>query len=267
MLLSDLKYVMVSVWNNWPTNCDDSYYTNNLIKCKVNKDKINMETLFINPKKKKAWLGYIRYKEKTEKRTYYDLKIEREETAIPEELKSQEIGWYLYPHDIQESQPLQDKSFEPPFFDRLRTTKDPAVFENDVYCLLRLIGIHDIKKYPQNKQAGRCDGEFIFDKIAVKYDATLNEHYKSNKKEQIKNYRLQLEGDERFEFATKNMDIKGKYKYVWIITRGISKFLDNNNNVIISEISIENLISLYHDRLNSSWTESELEEKLISLAK
>ena len=182
--MNTLKYVMVSVWDNWPTDNSNSCYSNRLIQCRITKDKVNIETLFINAKMKRAWLGFVQYEEEKEGKTYYSLKVEGE-TIIPEEFKTQGIGWYIYSDDIQKNQLIQNSLFEPPFFERLRKTKDPNVFEDDVYYLLRLLGIQDIKKYPQSKQAGRCDGEFIFGKIAVKYDATLNKNYAVDKGEQI----------------------------------------------------------------------------------
>ncbi|MEH2320640.1 cold shock domain-containing protein [Nostoc sp.] len=65
---------------------------------------------------------------------------------------------------------------------------DSAEFEDYVFMVLRLLGIHNLYQYDKKNQAGRADGFFIIGSLAVMYDCTLRTNFDEHKKEQIENY-------------------------------------------------------------------------------
>ncbi|MEH2467480.1 hypothetical protein [Nostoc sp.] len=65
---------------------------------------------------------------------------------------------------------------------------DSAEFEDYVFMVPRLLGIHNLYQYDKKNQAGRADGFFIIGSLAVMYDCTLRKNFDEHKKEQIENY-------------------------------------------------------------------------------
>jgi len=51
-------------------------------------------------------------------------------------------------------------------------------------------------------------------------------------------------------------------KQVWIITRGSSRMISKHNNILVKEISVQDIMDLYLERLDSQCTTDALENKL-----
>ncbi|MFN9838135.1 MAG: hypothetical protein ACK56L_18905 [Pseudanabaena sp.] len=143
--------------------------------------------------------------------------------------------------------------------------RDHAEFEDLVFVLLRLLGIHKLYQYKRTNAAGRADGFFIVGNLSVIYDCTLRQDFSEYKVDQIKNYIHQISKD-IFTVIKKNniqYDIKlTENRQVWIITNEIStkrksRALRNFNKIWIKEVSVQSLIRLFAKRLNSSTFEEE----------
>jgi hypothetical protein len=57
------------------------------------------------------------------------------------------------------------------------TVRDYAEFEDLVFVVLRLLGIHKLYKYKRTDQAGKADGFFIIGNLSVIYDCTLKQDF------------------------------------------------------------------------------------------
>ncbi len=126
-------------------------------------------------------------------------------------------------------------------------------FEDAVYLLLKLLGIHKVFQFERQNQAGKADGFFIIENMAVMYDCTLQSDFKEFKEEQIENYINKLSQKSQITFnvqkldgsvAPKTLQIQGKTKQVWIITKGESQELRDFDSIKIKEISIHDLLSV-----------------------
>jgi len=131
-------------------------------------------------------------------------------------------------------------------------------FEDSVFLLLRLLGIHSLYQYDKKHQAGRADGFFIISSLAVMYDCTLRESFELIKKDQIENYVNRLEQSQLiFDIRlsdggsrSKTLKIDGKTKQVWIITKGKTKEIADYGDIKVKQVSIYSLIKLLELRLN-----------------
>ncbi len=148
---------------------------------------------------------------------------------------------------------------------KAETVRDHAEFEDLVFVILRLLGIHKLYQYKRTNAAGRADGFFIVGNLSVIYDCTLRQDFSDYKVDQIKNYIHQISKD-IFTVIKRNSiqyDIKiTEHRQVWIITNEIitkrkSRALRNFNNIWIKEITVQSLIKLFAKRLNSSTFEEE----------
>jgi len=131
-------------------------------------------------------------------------------------------------------------------------------FEDGVYLILKLMGIHKLFQFDRNSQAGKADGFFIIENMAVMYDCTLHQNFESFKEEQIENYINKLSQKSQITFdiqkldgsnASKTLQISGKTKQVWIITQGESKELRDFDSIKIKEISIHDLMNTLSKRI------------------
>lgn len=111
---------------------------------------------------------------------------------------------------------------------------EPDEFEDCVFYLLRLLGIHDVYQYDRSDQAGKADGFFILQNLAVMYDCTLRNQFEEYKKEQIENYINKLSNKSQLTIDVRKADggkgskvlqISGKNRQVWVITRGYTREL------------------------------------------
>lgn len=146
-----------------------------------------------------------------------------------------------------------------------QTVRDHAEFEDLVFVILRLLGIHKLYQYKRTNAAGRADRFFIIGNLSVIYDCTLRQDFSGYKVDQIKNYIHQI-SKEIFTIIKRNNiqhDIKiTEHRQVWIITNEIttkrkSRALRNFNKIWIKEVSVQSLIRLFAKRLNSATFEEE----------
>lgn len=140
-------------------------------------------------------------------------------------------------------------------------------FEDAVHLILTCISekIKDLNTYQYNrrKQAGRADGFLFTPTLAVLWDATLNELFESEKKEQIENYINQISKG-YIKISTSSSDeqkihFNSQQKQVWIITRNKTKTMKNtihtinNADIIVKEVLINDLLdflsSIYEGKI------------------
>lgn len=140
-------------------------------------------------------------------------------------------------------------------------------FEDGIYLILKLMGIHKLFQFDRNSQAGKADGFFILENMAVMYDCTLHQDFESFKEEQIENYINKLNQKSEITFdvqklddsvASKTLQISGKTKQVWIITKGESKELRDFDNIKIKEVSVHDLIKILSTRIKEPTYDVEL---------
>ena len=118
---------------------------------------------------------------------------------------------------------------------------------------------------------------FTIENLAVMHDCTLQGNFESFKEEQIENYINKLSQKAQLTFNTKKIDggitpktiqLTGKSKQVWIITKGESKELSDFDNVKVKEISIYDLCEIYKKRLNDiTYDNEKLVNDLIFIGK
>jgi hypothetical protein len=160
-------------------------------------------------------------------------------------------GWYennskiIFSLDDAEGEHSDAEHSLPPFC-RDMATCDWLSFELNCFFLLRLLGIHDIRKVPQENNRGMPDGYFQIDDLAVIYDATIMDHFLITKEKQIQLYIRQLK-ENRFLFN----DTCSK-KHVWIITRNPAcRLIDTIDGIQVKEIPYHELIKVFIHRLDN----------------
>ena len=135
----------------------------------------------------------------------------------------------------------------------IKKISDPYEFEDAVFCLLRLMGIHSVYQYPRQEQAGRADGCFVLENLVVMYDCTLRECFEEFKEEQIENYVNKLSNKSQLTVKIKKADggvgskelkIKGKRGQVWIVTKGTTRELKDYDGIKVKEVSVQDLIEI-----------------------
>jgi hypothetical protein len=97
----------------------------------------------------------------------------------------------------------------------------------------------------------------------VLYDCTLdNRDIEGNKKEQIINYcnrlkqgSIELSGETTAEFHD-------HHKQVWVITRGVSRRIKLINDIVVKEVSVQDIMKLYQERLRGTVSDEQLEIRL-----
>jgi len=215
----------------------------------------------------RGWSGYIHGIRTEQDHLHFtpvlSKELESSELDIFQGFKS---GWYSKDGDIS-AEDYTDYSTEltPLFFKTLLGTTIPTEFEDAVYLLVRLLGIHKTYKFPPMDQAGRADGFFKFAHLAVIYDCTLRNDFETFKEQQIENFcNLMLEGVIQADENTTER-VARHYKQVWIITRRQSrtlKTIGDFGHVLVKEVAVQDLIRLYFLRIHESIHEDELEARL-----
>ncbi len=266
-----MRYIMVTHFSDHWDKCTNgkTSYQKKMLRNGINFSNLveNTETIFIkiNQETKhveKVWDGYVSNFDKNDSTDKINFKVHiKNEIQCPEKYKKYSPGWYKEDNSINKNN--QFNIFDPPFFPQLNSNNFEE-FEDNVYLLLKLIGIHNIHKYDKNSQAGKSDGFFKFANTAVLYDATINSNFVEYKHDQIRNFSSQLKEKNEFEFGKHSYTVTNCNKYVWIITRNkSSNYTQNLDGIIIKEVTINSLINLFHERLESSeLTELQLEDKL-----
>ena len=288
---------MITDWDKHWDNIEpkSTSYTKSLIKFNLQSHQLveNAPTLFIKVEAKThkiigAWFGYVsnfkpgvdnkgreiisfNFQIKEEVDLNEALNIIKGIDAIPQPKSNPEPGWYLTSQVKSSIIVPEEVALYPPFFYNLIKTKDPSEFEDLVFQLLKLIGINNICKIDRKRQAGMEDGFFVFKNLAVIYDCTLKTDL-TDKEEQINNYCRRL--DDVVELSCKSkgksFNIKNKKKQVWIITRNKTQNIkdypdDNDESILVKEISINDLIEIYIKRIKENLLEEDLERILEDL--
>jgi len=275
--MSRIRYIMVTHWDNhWdklPNN--ETYYTLGMLKG-LSVDKVmensklgKIPTVFVKIKKdnrefERAWVGYTYDFRVSKNKIYFKVQISHE-ISLPQKYRKLYEGWYVeyVEKDIGLEPSFEKAMFYPPIFYLLIKTSNWYEFEDLVYYLLKLLGIHDIIKY--ERQRGHPDGFFKFRNLAVVYDATLENDFEKSKDQQIDNYCNLLKRGE-IRHGKTIFNISGCKKEVWIITKGVSREIRKIDDVIVKEVSVYDLIELYVERLKKQdFTEDELEKRLMTL--
>lgn len=151
----------------------------------------------------------------------------------------------------------------PTFFDILPITSDWKEFEKYTYYLLRLLGIPVIHSFLAQDQSGRADGFIKIGNLAIIYDCTLRSRQpEAHKNEQIINYCNRLQQGSICLSENKIEEFHGYNKHVWIITQKESRLIKTINSIDVKEIAIQDLMSLYEERLTGEMNIQTLEDKL-----
>lgn len=226
-------------------------------------------TLFIKRSKEhvfeKSWLGKTKnfHKDSINGKPAIRFEVsDLKEVDCPPQFKQYSNGWHanklslelpLFKNEVSS----QSLNLQPAFFNEMSTC-DPFTFELYCFHLLRLLGIHNIHKIPQDDNRGKADGFFNFHSLSIIYDATLETNYQKKKETQIENYINQLKKEE-LTFGAISYGIKENQKQVWIITRGSKvDLLKTKDSIKVKEIPFSKLIEVYHKRLNEEINEDEL---------
>jgi hypothetical protein len=267
--MENIEYIMVTKWKGHWDNfytpippLKSTLFTNAVIR---NEELINgpwpkkAKTLFVklneNNQFEKCWTGFS---ENFRKDTFNEKPVirfevfELNEATCPVKFQQLSSGWYKNQEKDINITPIpgtRNGNLHPLFFKEMQTC-NPISFELYCYNLLRLIGIHDIHKFPQNDNRGKGDGFFIFQSLTVIYDATLETNFQKKKETQVENYVNQLRKD-KVEFDSINYSIKHTDRQVWIITRDITVAKTKiEDNIKIKVIPVSKLIAIYDQRLN-----------------
>lgn len=237
----------------------------------MGEDKIaeRTKTIFIKrnnqtQKVEKAWSGFVDNIELDDSDVIsFNVNIEKE-IPIQPKYSNYVNGWYFEESEELgegEEKVVDKMSIYPPFFDILKKTTSWQDFEKLAFQLLKLLGIHDIYPYASNEQSGKADGFFIFKRLAVLYDCTLECDFMERKKQQIENYVASLNTG-RIEYRGRVRTFSQYNKQVWIITRGSSRMINFVDDVLIREIPIDKIVQIYQNRLDNNIDEIELENQL-----
>lgn len=223
--------------------------------------KLEIPTIFIKLRKEnkdfeKAWEGYTYDFKILGNKIHFKVKILKE-VDVPSHYRTLSEGWYV--ESNSEDIIFEKTTLYPPLFYLLKKIQDWTEFEEYVYYILKLLGIHDIIRYEQ--QRGHPDGFFKFGNLVVIYDATLETNFEESKRQQIDNYCNLLKSG-KIEHGNVSFDVSGCRKHVWIITRGVSRAIGEKDGVVIKEVSVDDIIEVYLERLKRNLREVELEEKL-----
>ncbi|MEI6767117.1 MAG: hypothetical protein WCM76_15905 [Bacteroidota bacterium] len=265
--MNDVKYIMVSnVRNHWDKLSkwnDSTLFTLPMIKDGITSSPLPAEadTFFIKlteeNKFERCWIGKTKnFREDS----YNGIPAIRfdvsglKEAECPKDFLNYFNGWHLnkMSFGITPEPCSQDRNdhLQPPFFKEMAACNS-LTFELHCFHLLRLLGIHDIYKFPQNNNRGKADGFFRFHTLSVIYDATLESQYRAKKETQIENYINQLK-KEKISLDSISYTIKDTQRQVWIITRGHNiKLIKSEDNIKVKEVPYSKLIEIYFRRVHS----------------
>ena len=154
---------------------------------------------------------------------------------------------------------------------------DASEFEDAILLLLKVLGVHKIYQYNRADAAGKPDGFFILGNLAVIYDCTLRSDYMGHKHEQIDNYVNKLSNKSQLSIETRRIDggsgsktvqISGKTKQVWIITKDTSREIQEFDDIKVKEVSLVDLLEILKKRLvDITFEEEDLTRAFMLLGK
>ena len=275
------KYIMVTHWrDHWDKlpNNETHYTTRMLREDLVTNEKLDINKILEDKSKKiptifvkinedtkeleKAWKGYTYDFRISEDKIYFKVQVSRE-FKPPEKIRKLREGWYVDIEQEYEHESIFEKTaVYPPVFYFLAKVTYGKEFEELVYYLLKLLGIHDIIKF--ERQRGHPDGFFKFRNLAVVYDATLEYDFEKSKSQQIENFCSILKRGE-IKYKRTSFRFSELRKQVWIITKNVSRVIQKINDIIVKEVSVYDLIELYEQRLRQNLMEDEFEARLMSI--
>ena len=161
---------------------------------------------------------------------------------------------------------MSQSDLVPAFFNKLSQTNNWKEFEEYTFYLLKLLGIQTAYNFLDERQAGKADGFFKLGNLAVIYDCTLDQKdFENTKSEQIVNYcnRLKQGNIEISERTTE--EFYDHHKQVWIITQGKTRRVKLVSSIEVKEISVDDLMNLYQERLTTTMNDQALELRLRNL--
>lgn len=280
--MEEVKYIMVTNWDYHWNQLNNKWNNSTLFTFPLIKDNLinstlpyEAKTLFIKKTKEnvfeKAWIGMTKNYRKENYQDKLAIRFEVDslvETDCPVEFKSFTNGWHLNKsfkfQKLEGNSEIQYNNLQPNFFNEMANC-DAFTFELYCYYLLRLLGIHDIHKIPQDNNRGKADGFFRFQTLSVIYDATLESKFLEKKETQIENYINQLK-KEKIVFGTTSYTVKDTHRQVWIITRGAkTSLLKTDDHIKVKEIPFTQLISVYNKRFGEELGVTELCDALKDL--
>lgn len=278
-----VQYIMVTNWELHWDKLSAKWNNSTIFTLPIIKDNLSnavwpseATTLFIKKTKEnafeKAWLGKTKNFRKDPNNGKPAVRfevVELVEIDCPLEYKLYTNGWHLnkktqpLPFSISDNF-IKNNHLQPAFFNEMKSC-DALTFELHCFHLLRLLGIHDIHKFPQDDNRGKADGFFRFHTLSVIYDATLETNFQKKKETQIENYINQLK-KEKISFDFINYSIKDTQRQVWIITRGNNvTIIKTEDHIKVKEIPFARLIELYNKRLDEEVGTDELWDILKNL--
>lgn len=263
---------MVTNWDNhWDNIGGEAHYTLSMLKRPMNVNRLVEKTPTVFIKRNKvtkrtefAWEGVVHgfsfgKDNKGRDTVEFGFRLDKM-IECPPVYSSFPEGWH-----VDEATNFQLVSVEvqpdlfPPFSKTLNETQDWDEFERDCYRLLKLMGIHEIHTF--KNQRGRPDGWFKMGSIAVQYDATLDPDFEDKKRTQFKNFAEQLSsGSLESDDGTTN--VRDCSKSVWIITQGKSRRITRLDSVTVKEISVTDLMRVYRERIEKNLSEDQLASAL-----
>jgi hypothetical protein len=232
---------------------------------KNEKLKDKAEVLFVKRSKsnvfEKAWVGTASNFRKDKYKGKDCIRFDVSDlipTNSPKAYFEMPLGWHKWPtSDTQSKKISQEHDTYPRFFNLIHTCGWED-FENYCYILLRLLGIHDIHRFPQNDNRGKADGFFRFESLTVIYDSTLESEMIKKKEQQIDNYIAQIKAD-KIKYATQSYTISRTQKQVWLITRNEkSELIISEDQVKVKVVPVSKLIDIYQKRLNEEFSAEDL---------
>ena len=145
-------------------------------------------------------------------------------------------------------QPKPADETSPAFLSSMLQTNDPSEFERYCFLLLRLLGVHDIHR-PANHAGTDAYGFFKFSTLSIVYTTTLVPAVVQENKMITEHY-INLLKKEKIQFSTTSYTLKDSQKQVWIVCRDSSEqVLRTEDGIKLKRVSVEQLISLYNERL------------------
>lgn len=280
--MKGIEYIMVTNWSLHWDKLWSKWNNSTLFTIPIIKDGLangpwpnEARTLFIKRTKEnnlfeKSWIGKSKnfHFDENNGRPAIRFEVsELEETDCPQEFKNYLNGWHRCPYQAKVVMEQDDQNnhlhLQPPFFVHMATC-NWKIFEEYCFQLLRLLGIHEIMKYPQLDNRGKADGYFKFNDMSVLYDATLELEFYTQKETQIGNYVHQLKKDDIK--INKTTYTHSANRQIWIITKGSAvNHITTVDDIQVKEIPYTKLIDLYYMRMDSEINSYDLCNKLKSL--
>lgn len=272
-----MRYIMVTDfeghWDNISNN--RSQYRTDMFKGDMNKAKLvpGTETLFIkvasrhNPSIEKCWKGYVDEfgegnNKKGQKVVYFRVNIQ-DQINCPEKYLKYDIGWWSDEEELNLGK--GDSILDPRFFSIIDSTENWAEFEKYSYYLLKCIGLHALYKFPLREQKGKADGFFIFGKLVVMFDMTLERDFEKKKEIQIDNFCSQLKKG-FIQYDKQKFTISSYAKQVWIITKGSEpRLIKKEDEILVKEVPVTKIEDLFRKRLIEDLDEEGFERCLRDL--